>query len=334
MWLDNLTSTNCKAKLQFRAGQTSLIINSYLQQNIFNQQRGRADTILLPHLRKALARCATCFKNFKLTNMTNYFLRFKKVTFILLFCVFYLTNQSIGQSQPYLDGLPTRNDIISKVSGNTPRETYGKQIAALKFMCDIIGEHKLEIEPKLELTAKETALLKEYNSWGKLIDEYSKNAEPLEGTKRREFEVYSHNLNNDELKNYVVTNLFNSEARERYMEVKKLRNEDAIEISKINSQERKEKERLNEQRSSHKTNAVISFIVGVIFLILWIRLRLWIGKRQFNRRNEHGVEEFKTHGDLVKKRLSEESVGWLSFFALVIGLGLIIYGVYLISLLN
>ncbi len=57
MWLDKLKSANCKAKLQFRAGQTSLNLTSYLQQNIFNQQRCRADTILIPHLRKASARC-------------------------------------------------------------------------------------------------------------------------------------------------------------------------------------------------------------------------------------------------------------------------------------
>ncbi len=34
VWLDKLTSANCKARHWFRAGQTSLIISSYLQQII------------------------------------------------------------------------------------------------------------------------------------------------------------------------------------------------------------------------------------------------------------------------------------------------------------
>lgn len=266
--------------------------------------------------------------------MTNYYSHFKKAAFISLLCFLYLTNQALGQSQSYLDGLPTRNDIISKIKGANPKETYGKQIAALKFMCDIISDHKLEKEPKLERTAKETSLYNEYNSWGRLIDEYSKNVESLEGNKRNEFQVYSHNLNNEELKTYVVNNLFNSEARNRYEEVKRLRTEEAVIISENNAHDRIEKENLEKQRSSNKTNAIISIIAGIAFLVGWVMLRLWIGRRQFNRRNEHGVEQFKTHGDLVKKSLTEESIGWLSFFALVIGLGLIIYGVYLISLLN
>jgi hypothetical protein len=245
------------------------------------------------------------------------------IRFILL-GLLYFPILSFGQNQPYLEGLPSRNDIINKIKGNNP-------IAALQIMCDVIIFHQLEEEPKNERTAKENSLLAEYNSWGKLIDEYSNNIEPLETPeKRREFQVYSHNLITDELRKNLANNLFSNEAKTQYEEVSKLRNEERLLLHQAKVADREEKKGLE----NHKTSAIISIIFGIAFLVGWVKLRLGIGKRQFNRRNQHGVEEFDSHGDLVKKRLAEESVGWLSFFVLIIGLGLIVYGVYLISLMN
>jgi hypothetical protein len=256
------------------------------------------------------------FRNLKLTNMKNYFPFLKKNLFFLLLCFFYLNNQSLGQSQSYLDGLPSKNDIISKIKGHNAKETYGKQIAALEIMYDIIIFYKLEERTKLNHTDREIALLKDYN-WKDLIDKYSTNVEPLETPeKKKAFQIYSRNLMSDKLEAELVNNLFSSDAKNQY--------------------EKANKPRIDERkrRDSNKTKAIISLIAGIAFLFGWVSLRLWIRKRQLNRLNEHSVKEVNTHNDLGKKNLTKEPLGWISFFVLVIGIALIIYGAYLFSLLN
>lgn len=265
--------------------------------------------------------------------MKKFFPLLKKANLISILCVIYLCNQSFGQKQSYLEGLPSRNDIITKIKGNSPKETYGKRIAALKIMCDMIILHEFEEEPKNERTVKENELLKEYNSWGILIDEYSSKVENLETSEqKREFRAYIHNLKNDELRKELVNNLFSNDARTQYEKVKKLRKKEALHIQQAIAVENERKKAIENQKIINKIGATISIIFGVALLILPIKLLLWIGKRKFNRLNQHGVEEFKDYSDFVKTRLIEESVGWLYFFALVIGIGLIIYGGYLFSL--
>jgi hypothetical protein len=247
--------------------------------------------------------------------MKNYFPLFKKIVFFSLLFFLYLINQSLGQSQSYLDGLPSKNDIISKIKGHNPKETYGKQIAALGIMYDFIIFHKLEEKTKFGFSAKENALLKDYN-WKDLIDKYSKIGLLETPEKRKEFQIYSRNLVSDELEVELVNNFFSIEAKNQYEKTNKPRIE-----------ERK-------KRSDNKTKAIITLSAGIAFLIGWVSIRLWKRKPQFNRRNEHAVEESNTHGDFGEKRLAKESVGSVSLFVLIIGIGLIIYGVYLFSLLN
>jgi hypothetical protein len=247
--------------------------------------------------------------------MKNYFPLFKKNILFSLVFFLYLTNQSMGQSQSYLDGLPSKNDIISKIKGHNPKETYGKQIAALVIMYDFIIFHKLEEKTKFGHSAKEIVLLKDYN-WKDLIDKYNKIGLLETPEKRKEFQIYSRHFVSDELEVELVNNFFSTDAKNQY--------------------EKTNKPRIDERkkRSNNKTKAIITLIAGIAFLIGWVSIRLWKKKPQLNRRNEHDVEKSNTDGDFGKKYLPKGSVGWVSLFVLIIGIGLIIYGAYLLSLLN
>jgi hypothetical protein len=248
--------------------------------------------------------------------MKNFFNSIKRFVFFSFLSGFYLTNHSLGQNQSYLDGLPSKSDIVSKIKGHNTKETYAKQIAALEIMYEFIIFHKLEEKTKFGFTVKENALLKDYN-WKDLIDKYSKIVGPQETPeKRREFQIYTHNFVSDELEVELVNNFFSVEAKNQYEKTNKIRIE-----------ERK-------KRSNNKTKAIIILVAGIAFLIGWASLKIWKRKPQFNGRKENDVEKLNTYTDLGEKRIAKESIGWVSLFVLIIGIGLIIYGLYLLSLLN
>lgn len=52
----------------------------------------------------------------------------------------------------------------------------------------------------------------------------------------------------------------------------------------------------------------------------------WVGRREFNRRNAAGVEEFKGYGTAVATKFFEKVVRGLSFFFLLGGAALLFQG--------
>jgi hypothetical protein len=60
-------------------------------------------------------------------------------------------------------------------------------------------------------------------------------------------------------------------------------------------------------------------VLAIIFLIGGVVLRFQINKRQFNRRNAAGVEEFKSYGRAYTTQMAEKLGRLLSLVLIVVG---------------
>ena len=71
-------------------------------------------------------------------------------------------------------------------------------------------------------------------------------------------------------------------------------------------------------------------VVGLALLALVAKLQFWLGRRQFERRNNAGVEEFDGYNTMVKTRIKE---GLVFAGGVVVGLaGVTCIFIYLLAL--
>ncbi|TDO19386.1 molybdenum ABC transporter permease [Pedobacter duraquae] len=61
-------------------------------------------------------------------------------------------------------------------------------------------------------------------------------------------------------------------------------------------------------------------ILGILFIIGGFLLRFQINKRQFNRRNSAGVEEFKSYGNAYTVQILEKIGRIVGLFLIIIGI--------------
>jgi hypothetical protein len=65
-------------------------------------------------------------------------------------------------------------------------------------------------------------------------------------------------------------------------------------------------------------------ILGILFIIGGFLLRFQINKRQFNRRNSAGVEEFKSYGNAYTIKIMEKVGRLAGFFFIIVGIFMVI----------
>lgn len=236
-----------------------------------------------------------------------------KIKLLISICTLYFISL-FAKSQPHLDGMPSPEEIVAKIKGATPRETYAKQIAALHILWDMIRLSEMDKHHRQD-TPKETDLLNSYNLWqGKLRNEYSANYEDLSDTAANlPFKRYIYQLQTDELKNYIIENFFSNAAKKRYYEIsaynkqiqKKADKKEAeliIEQNQRIAESAKEEDRNMIKTVKRVSGMGLIVIPGLIYIF-------WAGRRRFNRTNKYGVEEFKSWGDMTSNRLLEELTG-------------------------
>jgi len=68
----------------------------------------------------------------------------------------------------------------------------------------------------------------------------------------------------------------------------------------------------------------MNIIWAIIFIAGGFYLRFQINKRQFNRRNMAGVEEFKSYGSAYTTQIIEKVGRYVGFFLIIIGIFLAI----------
>lgn len=236
---------------------------------------------------------------------------------ILIFILFFIS--PFAKSQPHLEGMPSPEDVVAKIKGVTPRETYAKQIAALRILWSMIRLHEMDKYHQKD-TPKETMLLKNYSLWQKkLRDEYSATYENLgDSAADASFRIYCSQLRTNELRNYIIENLFNNAAKERYYEIAANKPSAIIQDPPpiINPEVVIEAERERIKTLKRVAGMSLMMIPSLIYIF-------WAGRRRFNRTNKYGVEEFKSWGDMTFKRLLEEFAG--------IGVGiLVLAGIWLL----
>jgi hypothetical protein len=64
----------------------------------------------------------------------------------------------------------------------------------------------------------------------------------------------------------------------------------------------------------------MNLIWAIVFIAGGFILRFQINKRQFNRRNMAGVEEFKSYGNAYATQMIEKVGRYFGFFLIVIGI--------------
>jgi hypothetical protein len=64
----------------------------------------------------------------------------------------------------------------------------------------------------------------------------------------------------------------------------------------------------------------MTLVWAILFLVGGFVLRFQINKRQFNRRNAAGVEEFKSYGSAFSTQILEKIGRWVGLFLIIIGI--------------
>jgi uncharacterized membrane protein YidH (DUF202 family) len=64
----------------------------------------------------------------------------------------------------------------------------------------------------------------------------------------------------------------------------------------------------------------MSILWAIIFIVGGFYLRFQINKRQFDRRNMAGVEEFKSYGNAYTTRMIEKVGRYVGVFLIIIGI--------------
>ena len=64
----------------------------------------------------------------------------------------------------------------------------------------------------------------------------------------------------------------------------------------------------------------MNLIWAIVFIAGGFILRFQINKRQFNRRNMAGVEEFKSYGNAYATQMIEKVGRYVGFFLIIIGI--------------
>ena len=73
-----------------------------------------------------------------------------------------------------------------------------------------------------------------------------------------------------------------------------------------------------------------NFMGGLLFLGIGIAIQLYIGRRQFYRRNQAGIEEFSSYGKAVAATAFESLLGFVGGILIVLGgLFVLIFGIKL-----
>ena len=73
-----------------------------------------------------------------------------------------------------------------------------------------------------------------------------------------------------------------------------------------------------------------NFMGGLLFLGIGIAIRLYVGRRQFYRRNEAGIEEFSSYSKAVVATTFESLLGLVGGTLTVLGgLFALVYGIKL-----
>ena len=60
-------------------------------------------------------------------------------------------------------------------------------------------------------------------------------------------------------------------------------------------------------------------IIGIILVIISLVIRYWLGKKNFERRNAFGVQEFKSYRHALMTRLGENFIHFIFYFLFVTG---------------
>ncbi|MCK5021458.1 MAG: hypothetical protein KAS32_30885 [Candidatus Peribacteraceae bacterium] len=71
---------------------------------------------------------------------------------------------------------------------------------------------------------------------------------------------------------------------------------------------------------------MILIILGVLLIGLAIGLKLWLGKRLFERMSSGGVQQFESYGALWKSRIMEFGVKIVLLLLLLSGVAVLVQG--------
>ncbi|PVD50655.1 hypothetical protein DC498_18855 [Terrimonas sp.] len=234
-----------------------------------------------------------------------------------------------AKKQPHLDGMPAAEEVIAKIKGTNPRETYARQIAALRILWQMIRLHEMDKYHSKD-TPGETILLKDYSSWQKkLKDEYSAAYENLDDSAANaSFRIYTYQLETGELKNYIIENLFNEAAKKKYYEIKDynkklsdISDKRILEQLKIEKQRRENEQKLEYRESTNTLRRTIGMTLMIVPMLVYI---LWVGRRQFNRTNQYGVREYKSWVEVVFSGTLEALAGIGAGILFLLGVWLLI----------
>ena len=66
------------------------------------------------------------------------------------------------------------------------------------------------------------------------------------------------------------------------------------------------------------------FFWGIVFIVAGVVGSHWVGRREFYRRNNAGVEEFSSYGSSVVAKMVERLARTVSFIAILVGVAMIV----------
>gem|GEM_PF-2325392 len=64
----------------------------------------------------------------------------------------------------------------------------------------------------------------------------------------------------------------------------------------------------------------MTLFLGILFIVIALLIRYGLGKRNFNRRNALGVQQFRSYGQSVFTRLGENLLLFIVYVLFIVGL--------------
>lgn len=231
-----------------------------------------------------------------------------------------------ADSTDYLREMPSAERVMADFHAegllDTALDTAMRQIAALSRLITVIALQQKGGEFIGKPTADEQALKASYY---RAIDAI-KSDQNFSEAKQRRLHVYvqDQGLEGDKkIEKEVLERYFSPAWQAKYLGITaNLAQERTILTAK---EARATASREAQWRDAHPSVDIPLILLGVIIAAVGFSGLLWCDKRNFNRTNKYGVQEFKSYGSAFISNGVESFVQNISYLALFAGLGAVVY---------
>lgn len=217
-----------------------------------------------------------------------------KINLSFLALVFLFTAKANADDPSVLNGLPTTDQVLNTIKGRNLKETYQKQVGALKILFQMVSYNEL-INPYTQANNSKLKPYKDrYNyALGDVYKLYSENVASLDiaSEKRDLFNVSESYLNNEKFRQEVISKLLKPKTQKAYYD--KLFEEKQKKITQANAQQKLEKRQQKEKNYRYNYKFIDKGLKPTIggLIIIFIGILIWRPANRTIHKNNKAIFE-------------------------------------------